>query len=983
MLITVGNDQAGPAASVDVLGPLRLRVGDAPVAVRGPKRRAVLALLALAEGRALTVEQLVDALWPEEPPDSGRATVHSHVSRLRADLGPAAPRLLTVAGGYRLVLPPDALDLRRVRDLRDRARDLADPRAAAECLRTARATWRGPALADLLEVPGLRAAADAARELWCDVTDRLVEALIAAGAADEALAPAGDAVAEDPWREPAVLGLVRARAATGQAPRALQAAREFRRRLAEDAGLDPSPALAELERAVAEGELAPLSPTAPSTPPPPTPPPPPPTPAAPTSAAPTPSAPTPTAPRLHGRDAELATAGTLLGRERLVSVVGPGGVGKTRLARELAARSPESATLLLAPVTDPAALPHALAEALRLRSLPGGVLDACLDELAGAPRLLLLDNAEHLLDGVRDLVATVLERAPGVTVLVTSREPLGLPEETVVRLAPLAVPARGDDPDGLAGVPAVAVFLDRAARVRPDLVLDAGELAHVADVVRRLDGLPLAIELAAGRLSTFAPAALAARLDRALDLLGNRGAPTRHRTLRATVAWSYALLAPDEQRLFRHLTVFADGLDPTAVEAIADGLGLATDAGELLARLVDASMVEADTGTGTGTGRTRYRVLETLRAYGRDELVAADEADAAEAAVVRWAVDLAAWVERTGRTAQEPAVDAVLQREHGNLRAAWGLARTRGDLDAAAAMAVSLVEPATWRDLVEVRGWSRALLDDPGMAGHPLEARVLGAAAQDAYMRGEAPIAERLARAALARDTDREDRRLALAALAQADLTAGRWADAVIHELEAVAHADRPVPEPGVGALAALYAGDPSRAREIVALVPVGEVPTLRGLVAYVTAEIDSVEGDTAAAERGYRAAITSARSVGSTFLEAIAAVGLASLLSRAGRIPAALAGYRDVIDHWDRGGNWGHQWVTLRNLADLLRELGDAATADLLDAAADRAPDAPDAPDRPRRLPSAQAPDRHQALALARAAVSRHLGADSGVHAG
>ncbi|MDD7934083.1 BTAD domain-containing putative transcriptional regulator [Actinomycetospora straminea] len=957
----MGDDQDGPAACVDVLGPLRLRVGDATVAVRGPKRRAVLALLALAEGRALTVEQLVDALWPEEPPDGGRATVHSHVSRLRADLGPAAPRLVTVAGGYRLRLPPDALDLRRVRDLRDRARDLTDPRAAAECLRTARATWRGPALADLLDVPGLRAAADAARELWCDVTDRLVEALIAAGAADEALAPAADAVAEDPWREPAVLGLVRARAATGQAPRALQTAREYRRRLAEEAGLDPSPALAELERAVADGELAP-APVAVAPPAPPAP-------------------PAPTARTLHGRDAELATAGTLLGRERLVSVVGPGGVGKTRLARELAARAPAAATLLLAPVTDPAALPHALAEALRLRSLTGDVLDACLDELAGAPRLLLLDNAEHLLDGVRDLVATLLERAPGVTVLVTSREPLGLAEEAVVRLAPLAVPARGDRPDGLAGVPAVAVFLDRAARVRPDLVLGADELAHVADVVRRLDGLPLAIELAAGRLSTFAPAALAARLDRALDLLGNRGAPARHRTLRATVAWSYALLTPDEQRLFRHLTVFADGVDPTAVEAVADGLGLDTDAGELLARLVDASMVEAD--TGAGTGRTRYRVLETLRAYGRDELVAAGEADAAEAAVVRWAVDLATWVERTGRTAQEPAVDAVLQREHGNLRATWRLARTRGDLDAAAAMAVSLVEAATWRDLVEVRGWSRALLDDPGLAGHPLEARVLGAAGQDAYMRGEAPVAERLARAALARAPAGEDRRLALAALAQADLTAGRWDDAVTHELEAVAHADGPVPEPGVGALAALYAGDPARAREIVALLPAGEVPTLRGLVAYVTAEIDSVEGDTAGAERGYRTAITAARSVGSTFLEAIAAVGLASLLSRAGRIPAALVGYRDVIDHWDRGGNWGHQWVTLRNLADLLRELGDAATADLLDAAADRAPDAPDDPERPRGRPVEPAPDRHQALALARDAVSRHLGADSGVHAG
>ena len=263
---------AGEAVRVDVLGPLRLGVDGRSVDVRGPKRRAVLALLALAEGRTVTVEQVVDALWPDDPPESARATVHSHVSRLRADLGPGARRLTTDDGGYRLRLADDGLDLRRVRVLRDRAREVAptDPGAAAALLREARGAWRGTALGDLAEVPPLRAAADAAAELWRDVTDRLAGALIAAGAAAGGAGPAAEAVEDDPLREPAVLLLVRALAATGQAPRALRTAREFRARLAEETGLDPSPALAALESDVAGGRrpvavsvvAAPTEPTA-------------------------------------------------------------------------------------------------------------------------------------------------------------------------------------------------------------------------------------------------------------------------------------------------------------------------------------------------------------------------------------------------------------------------------------------------------------------------------------------------------------------------------------------------------------------------------------------------------------------------------------------------------------------------------------------------------------------------------------------------
>lgn len=347
-------------------------------------------------------------------------------------------------------------------------------------------------------------------------------------------------------------------------------------------------------------------------------------------------------------------------------------------------------------------------------------------------------------------------------------------------------------------------------------------------------------------------------------------------------------------------------------------------------------------------------------------------------------MELAAWAERTALTAREAVVGPVLRRELGNLRAAWRLTRTRGDLDAATAMAVSAAEIAYWQDLREVRALATELVDDPALTGHPFEARVYGHASHDAYLRGDSVAAERLARRGLACAGDAEGRRVCLAAVGEASLSRGAWADAVEYDVAALRLADRPRPEPGVGALAALYGGDPRKARELIALMPAGEVPSLLGLAAYVTAEIDSVEGRTDAAEEGYSLAMARARSVGSTFLEAIAAVGLASLRSRSGRIGAALVGYREVIDHWADGGNWSHQWVTLRNLADLLRTLDDADTADLLDAAADRAPDAHDRPRDQGVVPRERAPDREQALALARAAIARHLaGRDSAVHAG
>jgi DNA-binding SARP family transcriptional activator len=243
------------AVRVDVLGPLRLTVDGRGVDVPGPKRRAVLALLAMAEGRAVTVDHLLDALWPSELPASGRAALHSHVSRLRGHLGPAATRLKAMDGAYRLVLGDDEVDAARARALLADARELAgkEPAAALVVLREARALWRGPVLADLAEVAPVAATSVVLEQLRRDVTDLLVECTIEAGQARDVLALAAEGVAAEPLREPVVLLLMRALAATGQAAAALRAGHEYRRGLASETGLDPSAALGELERRIVAG----------------------------------------------------------------------------------------------------------------------------------------------------------------------------------------------------------------------------------------------------------------------------------------------------------------------------------------------------------------------------------------------------------------------------------------------------------------------------------------------------------------------------------------------------------------------------------------------------------------------------------------------------------------------------------------------------------------------------------------------------------
>ena len=660
----------------------------------------------------LSTGAAIDALWGDRPPASARGLVHNYVSRLRKALGPDH-LLQSVPSGYRLLLRPDDLDaavFERLVGEGRRRRAVGDAPSAIELLEKALGLWRGAALGELATETSMRGHAQQLEELRLHAIEERGEAMVALGRHGELVAELHDLVAEHPLREQLWSQLMRCLYAAGRQAEALRVYQQFRH-IAGELGLEPSAALVRVERDIACGSLARSTPSMLQR----------------SGSVIDVRAALAVSPVTFGRKAELAHVRSLLDSERLVTVVGPGGVGKTHLALRLAEGVDSHVVVVpLASVTDVNGVLAVLARSLDLRSTAGDLLDDCLRLLQHGEHMLVIDNCEHVLDAARDVVAALIAGCPRLRVLTTSRERLGLPVEYVFRLAPLPVPPAGVASDGV-GMSSVSLFLDRARRVRPDFAPGAGHLATIGDIVRRLDGLPLAIELAAGRLAVLGIDDLAARLDQALDLLegGRPASEGRHRTLRAAVEWSYQLLDEEERRVFRHLSVFPDGFDLLTAESVAVDVAPDVDPIRALGHLIDASMI-----TIGPHEPSRYRMLDTLRHFGTDCLATAGELDAAHSRFTTWALGCAAWLAERLNSDDEPVADQRLRAELGNLHAAWRTMAEAGDLDGATELVELLYLGADQRELVGITTLATELLALHEISVHPKRAVacILGAA---------------------------------------------------------------------------------------------------------------------------------------------------------------------------------------------------------------------------------------------------------------
>ncbi|MBB5079639.1 BTAD domain-containing putative transcriptional regulator [Nonomuraea endophytica] len=642
----------------EILGPTKVRAEDGrEVALGGPRVRALLVLLALQAGRIVPAEQLVDDLYGTRPPEGISNALQSQVSRLRRALGKDLVEFHPA--GYRLAADPSQVDAHRFEKLAADGRQAlgaGDARSAAAVLREALDLWRGAPLSD---APLAEAAATRLEELRLAAVEDRIQADLALGRHRDLVAELRQLISAHPLRERLRAQLMRALYGSGRQAEALTAYEEGRRILDEELGVEPGAEMTAAHLAVLRADPA-LGGAAEGV------------------------------TRLGlrsqltsfiGRADDLERLGGLLDSARLVTLIGPGGAGKTRLATEAAERIPGDVCFVeLAPVADATDLARAVLAALGIRDAPvagpGRPAPAPRERLVAAladrKLLLVLDNCEHLVAAAAELADELLAACPALRVLATSREALAITGESLVPVPPLRLPPPGV-PDPL-DYPAVRLFADRAAAVRQDFALEGADLELIVGICRALDGLPLAIELAAARLRTLTLADVAERLGDRFRLLtrGSRTALPRHQTLRAVVDWSWDLLDAGEQRLARRLTVFVGGGRVDAAELVSGG-GPGTE--DVLTSLAEKSLVELVDG--------RFRMLETIRAYGAERLAEADEVDATLAAHAAYYLELATEADARLRTRDQLPWLTRLDEESDDLHAAIRWAAEAGQIELA------------------------------------------------------------------------------------------------------------------------------------------------------------------------------------------------------------------------------------------------------------------------------------------------------------
>ncbi len=652
-----------------MLGSFEVRTNEGNLAdVPGVRLRALLIALALEPGRVVSKAKLIDWIWGENPPADAANALQRLASRLRKALPEGVIESQT--GGYRLTIVPDAVDALRFERLIGEARQQAGL-ARVRLLREALALWRGAAMHDvgLADSEAFDAAATRLEGLRLTAMEDRFEAEVSLGHGAEVVAELTDAVTAHPLREPLVAALMRALVAAGRDSEAMLAYKRTREALSDALGVDPSPELSALHVALLRGELgrreenrktnvrAELT-------------------------------------SFVGRDADVAAVRKLVAEHRLTTLIGPGGSGKTRLATETARALigdlPDGIWLVeLAAIGADGDVAQATLTALGLRdALLGAAANADpTDGLIAAIRereaLLILDNCEHVIEAAARFAERVLGECRRLRILATSREPLGITGEALWLVEPLAVPTDADIPTS----PAVRLLRDRAGAVRKDLGVDEHSLSTMARICRALDGMPLAIELAAARLRTMTIDQLANRLDDRFRLLtsGSRTALPRHKTLRAVVDWSWELLSRDERTVLRRLSVFSGGASLEAAEWVCAGDVVEQDQMlELLTSLAEKSLLVTE-----GGGAPRYRMISTIKEYAADRLAEAGESDLARRAHLAYFTDLTETAEPHLRRAEQLAWLATLKAEHDNISAATRGAIAAGDAQAAMRLAAA------------------------------------------------------------------------------------------------------------------------------------------------------------------------------------------------------------------------------------------------------------------------------------------------------
>jgi len=898
---------------VSVLGPVRLLLDGRDRTPGGALQRRLLCALALRSTVAAPAGDLADLLWPEGLPADHRAALQTHVFRLRRLL-PEGAIATTPGGSYRLDLGPEALDAARFEALVYDAAALraTDPEAAVARLDEALGWWRGTPYDELAEVDDARIEAARLAELAVRAREERFDGLLDLGRHHEVLADLEALAAHEPLRERPQGLLMVALHRSGRRADALAVHDRFRRALATELGIDPSAALRDLHDAIVTDEVQAA--------------------AAPSS----PRARTGEVPRFTssfvGRDDLVAEVVRRLEDERLVTLVGTGGIGKTRVAVEVArAAGPEAGgevwfCELAAADRTSVVMTVAGATGVDLRA-GVGLLERIVELLRDRRGLLVLDNCEHVLDAVAEVAEAVLAKAPAVRVLATSRERLAVDGEHLFPVPLLPRPAAGPDE------PAVRLFVDRARAVQPAWSPAEEEVALIAELCGRLDGLPLAIELAAARLHTLTLDEVASGLETRFRLLtGGRRTTARHRSLAAAVGWSYDLLGPREQELFDAVALFQSSFRAAAA---GDLVGWdAADATDVLSRLVERSLLHR-----TGA---RYGMLESLRHFGAARL---DERGLTGEVRRRHADHHVAFAEASWERLHRPGqvdVFAELDASLPDLRATQRYLLDAGDHDGLLRLCLALRDYGYYRLRPEVLRWAAAAADLAEQAGgDSRSAEALAIAGHEAWHRGEHDRGLELARRgrALVEASGEQPGFYLLAILGFQALHRGHlaesveWSDVayrsevgrhdVVHRMEAQ----------GGRALVRSYAGDPRTAGDVAELLAAldDDTPEVAAAWAWYVAGESVVHDDPPLAAERLGRAMDLARRCGASFLLGIAGASAASIEARYGDPAEAVAQYRWLLDHWQRAGIRVIQWNMLRAVDELLVRTGSLRAAAVL----------------------------------------------------